>query len=277
MAAPTTAPNAQPRWGSRLEACTTTRSLRWGVHEPLRIIDLGRMAYEPAYRLQCDHLEEVLAGRDVHAPDSPHFGRVLLVEHDPVITVSRRGEKTEHLIATPQMLSDAGVAVAATDRGGDITYHGPGQLVVYPILDLNTLNLGIHEYMRLLESTVIDCCADFGVAAQRDAAATGVWVPRRGDSASAPAKICAMGVRVRRWVSMHGLALNVTTNLDHFRLIVPCGLTGRSVTSLQHELGTACPSMDTVKSALVAHLKTHLDGAYQRAVNARPVPAPEPR
>lgn len=235
------------------------------------------MAYEPAYCLQCDHLEEVLVGRETPVPASPHFGRVLLVEHDPVITVSRRGEKTEHLVATPEMLAQTGVAVAPTDRGGDITYHGPGQLVVYPILDLNALNLGIHEYMRLLESTVIDCCADFGVAAQRDPAATGVWVPRRGEDQAAPAKICAMGVRVRRWASMHGLALNVTTNLDHFRLIVPCGLTGRSVTSLQRELGTACPSMDTVKSALVAHLRARLDGAYQRAVNARPTPAPEPR
>lgn len=170
---------------------------------------------------------------------------LLLVEHDPpVITISARKTARQHLVATPDMLARAGVEVCETDRGGDITYHGPGQLVVYPILDLNTLGLRLHGYMRLLEQVVIDTLARFGIEGHRDEAATGVWV---GDS-----KICAMGVRVSRWVTMHGLALNVTTNLDHFDLIVPCGLVGRGVTSMARELGEACPSMDEVKEALAS-------------------------
>lgn len=235
------------------------------VSAVLRIIDLGRMAYEPAYHMQCQHVEGVVASRG-RQNGPPHLGRILLVEHEPVITVSRRAESGKHLLASPEMLAREGVALAPTDRGGDITYHGPGQLVVYPILDLNALNVRVHELMRLMESAVIDCCADFGVTGERDACATGVWVPRPGGTA---AKLCAMGVRIRRWVTMHGLALNVTTNLDHFDLIVPCGLAGRKVTSLQRELGEGCPGMDTVKSALVAHLSAHIEAAYRRAVDAR--------
>lgn len=226
------------------------------------------MSYEAAYAVQTEHHAEVLAARESGAP---MIGRVLLVEHDPpVITISRRPEARSHLIAGDGMLRAAGVTLAETDRGGDITYHGPGQLVAYPIVDLNHVNLGLHGYMRLLEGAVIECCAAFGVPAERDSAATGVWVPRPGspDGVRAAAKVCAMGVRVRRWVSLHGLALNVTTNLDHFGLIVPCGLAGRAVTSLQRELGPACPAMDTVKSALGASLVEHLlharHGAEQR-------------
>src|SRR5262249_23731675 len=160
------------------------------------------------------------------------------VEHDPpVITVTPRAGV--NLLASPEALAAAGIEVEETDRGGDITYHGPGQLVVYPILDLNLLKLRLHEYMRMLAAAVIDTCAAFGVRARRDVCATGVWVPRGDADASngtcgslTDAKICAMGVRVRRWVTMHGLALNVTTDLSHFSHIVPCGLVGRPVTSL---------------------------------------------
>jgi lipoyl(octanoyl) transferase len=262
--------------------------------DELRVIDLGRMAYEPAYQLQREHLEEVLASRGAGRPE---VGRLLLVEHDPVITISKRPTAAGHLVATEEVLLREGVAVARTDRGGDITYHGPGQLVAYPILDLNHLNLRLHEYMRLLEEVVIQTCARFGVRARRDEGATGVWVDldgatgragSGGGSATAPvdepedgptsgaggrvhrpskatvggtmgdsaggAKICAMGVRLRKWVSMHGLALNVRTNLDHFQLIVPCGLIGRPVTSLEHLLGDRCPPMDEVKRELAARL-----------------------
>lgn len=242
--------------------------LEYCVGEPLRIIDLGRMKYEPAYRVQCEHVEEVVASRETPQNGSPHLGRILLVEHEPVITISRRAESGRHLLASPEMLARSGVALAPTDRGGDITYHGPGQLVVYPILDLNALNLRIHEFMRLMESAVIDCCGDFGVKGERDRCATGVWV-RDQTVDGAPTKICAMGVRIRRWVTMHGLALNVTTNLDHFDLIVPCGLAGRKVTSLERELGETCPGMDTVKSALTAHLGAYVERAYRRALEAR--------
>jgi lipoyl(octanoyl) transferase len=230
----------------------------------LPVIDLGRLPYEPAYQTQLTYLEEVLAAREAGEPVP---GYLLLVEHDPVITISRRAGASNHLLATPEMLRQQGVTVAETDRGGDITYHGPGQLVAYPILDLNLLNLGLHEYMRLLEQSVIDTCAGYGLETFRDPAATGVWM--NSAHHPTPAKIAAMGVRVRRWVSLHGLALNVTTNLDHFKLIVPCGLAGRPVTSMHAELSSACPAFDTVKRDLAQHLTRHLQAAAEEAAAAR--------
>jgi lipoyl(octanoyl) transferase len=225
----------------------------------LPVIDLGRMAYEPAYRTQVSYLDQALAARNA---GSPVPGFLLLVEHDPVITISRRAGAAKHLIATPDLLAQRGVTVAETDRGGDITYHGPGQLVAYAILDLNALNLGLHAYMRLLEQAVIDTCAAFGVPTHRDPAATGVWTDK-GD-----AKIAAMGVRVRRWISLHGLALNVTTNLPNFQLIVPCGL-NRPVTSLQQELGPACPTMDQAKTTLQRSLTRLIEEAWNTAAPKR--------
>ena len=229
--------------------------------ETLRVVDLGRMGYAPAYDEQCRHVEEVLAARAIR----PEVGRLLLVEHDPVITVSRRAGAGAHVLATPGMLETHGVAIEATDRGGDVTYHGPGQLVLYPILDLNLLNLNVHDHMRLLEQSVIDACARFGIEGRRDPGATGVWVTSEGRLA----KICAFGVRVRKWVSMHGLAINVTTNLAHFDLIVPCGLAGRPVTSLERELGERSPGLDEVKRVLVACLSERVGAAAERACERR--------
>ena len=226
------------------------------------------MAYAEAFELQRRLQLEVIASRETSDEGRMHL---LLVEHDPpVITISRRKSARSNLVATPRMLEDAGVELAETDRGGDITYHGPGQLVVYPILDLNVLNLRLHSYLRFLEQVVIDTIKKFGVEGQRDSEATGVWVGgesigegieasgqqgikdrggRVGDSSSS--KICAMGVRVSRWVTMHGLALNVHPDHSHFDLIVPCGLAGRTVTSLRQELEKACPAMSDVKSTIV--------------------------
>ncbi len=221
---------------------------------PPRFIPLGPMEYRAAYAEQLRHVGEVLAARERGEPET---GRILFVEHvPPVITVSRRPGAAAHLLATPTQLAAYGVVVEETDRGGDITYHGPGQLVAYPIIDLASLGLGLHDYMRLLEQAVIDTCAAFGVAAHRDCGATGVWV---GESPAA--KVCALGVRVKRWITMHGLALNVTTNLEHFGLIVPCGLAGRPVTSLQRLLGPACPTMDRVAGELESQLRSVLGAA----------------
>ena len=196
---------------------------------------------------------------------------LLLVEHDPpVITISRRQGARQHLIATDAQLRMAGIEVTETDRGGDITYHGPGQLVVYPILDLNAIGLRLASYMRFLEQNVIDVLARFGVEGMRDQStppATGVWVQScdahglQSVGEASAKKICALGVRVSKWVSLHGLALNVTTNLEHFNLIVPCGLVGRSVTSMERELAASggCPSMDEVKRAMVEQFTRALD------------------
>ena len=224
----------------------------------LELRDLGRMKYADALALQREIQAEVIARRGTASEGT---GVVLLVEHDPpVITVSRRPDARQHLIATDMQLRAAGVEVAQTDRGGDITYHGPGQLVVYPILDLNWLGLRLISYLRFLEQIIMDVLSRFEIEGVRDECATGVWVARRAgtplDGASpgscnvSTSKIAAIGVRVSRWVAMHGLALNVTTDLDHFNLIVPCGLAGRSVTSMKQILGNACPSMEEVKRAM---------------------------
>ena len=182
---------------------------------------------------------------------------LLLVEHDPpVITVSRRPGAAEHVIAGDERLAQLGVQKVETDRGGDVTWHGPGQLVAYPILDLHRLDLRIHGYMRFLEQAVIDTLAGFGVQGLRDETATGVWV----GEGSPTRKICAFGVRVSRWATLHGLALNVCPDLGQFGLIVPCGLAGRPVTSLAAELGARAPGMAETKAALVGHLS----GAVER-------------
>jgi lipoyl(octanoyl) transferase len=221
-----------------------------------RVIQLGRMAYPEALALQREHVEAVIAARGEGATDP---GRVLVVEHDPVITVSRRRGAEAHVLADGARLRAAGVALEPTDRGGDVTYHGPGQVVVYPILDLNALHLRLHEYMRVLEQAVIDALGRWGVRGVRDPEATGVWVERpRPDGAPELAKVAAMGVRVRRWVSMHGLALNVRPDLGHFGLIVPCGLAGRPVTSMAELLGAGCPEPEEAAAAVVGALTSLL-------------------
>ncbi len=230
------------------------------MHARFIVRDLGLIPYPEAFALQRELLEQVIASRA--GPGAP-AGHVLLLEHPAVITRTPRAAAADHLLASPETLAREGVTLADTDRGGDITYHGPGQLVAYPILDLNRLGLGLHDYMRLLEQAVIDTCAEFGVHTVRDAGATGVWT--RGPDGEPHAKVCAMGVRLRRWVSMHGLALNVSTNLRHFQFIVPCGLAGRPVTSLGALLGERTPNMAQAKSVLTRHLLSHLDASAARA------------
>lgn len=222
----------------------------------LVVQDLGRLPYREAYELQ-------VAARDALMGDRDRPASLLLVEHDPpVITVSRRPSAASHLVASAEHLREAGVQVEPTNRGGDITYHGPGQLVVYPILDLRALDLRLHDYMRLLEDAAIRTLARFNVVGRRDQCATGVWVDDARDPEGG-AKICAIGIRVSRHITMHGLALNVSTDLAHFDFIVPCGLEGRPVTSLAAMLRqqgiVAVPSMAVVKGAFVASLRQAIE------------------
>jgi lipoate-protein ligase B len=188
---------------------------------------------------------------------------LLLVEHPPVITFGRRPEVNRNLVASDEHLAGLGVDVVQSDRGGDITFHGPGQLVVYPIVRLNDHRLSVGGYVQMLQSIVIDALKDFGVAAHRDEWAIGAWV---GEGAASE-KICAIGVRIRRGVSMHGLALNVSTDLTKFDLIVPCGLRGRGVTSLQKILGSQTPSMEAVKRAVVKSFQVRLHTSPCRGDN----------
>lgn len=228
----------------------------------IEVIDLGRMPYADAYRIQSEHLERVVASRESPAPIP---GVILLVEHDPVITVSRRAGAESNVTASPDALRLAGVDVQPTDRGGDVTYHGPGQLVAYPIIDLNAHHLRIIDYIRLLEAAILDTLRELGLPAHTDPTATGVWVkPPPGTPHAADAKIAAIGVRVRHWVSMHGLSINVDPDMRHFNLIVPCGLHGRGVTSLREVLGEACPPMERVKLIVADALRERLGTAGRR-------------
>jgi lipoyl(octanoyl) transferase len=212
------------------------------------IQDLGTMAYREAWALQEATHAEVLGGAEE---------RILLVEHPPVITFGRRPGVDRNIVAPPEVLQSRGVDVVPSDRGGDVTFHGPGQLVAYPIVRLIDHQLSVGGYVRALEVAVIQCLSDFGVAARKDDCAVGVWVD--GGSGTL-AKICAIGVRVRRGVTLHGLALNVTTDLSFFDLIIPCGLVGRPVTSLQQLVGDQAPPMQHVKQVLGERLVEALSG-----------------
>ncbi|MSR29083.1 MAG: lipoyl(octanoyl) transferase [Phycisphaerales bacterium] len=235
-------------------------------HPPIvDFVDLGRISYASAYEIQRQAHERVVAARiELQSPRmrGESAGTVYLLEHDPpVVTVSRRSGAAEHVLASPERLAQLGVELVETDRGGDVTWHGPGQVVAYLILDLNRLGLRIHGYLRLLEGAVIATVAEFGLEGRRDPSATGVWI---GDG-----KVCAMGVRLSRWVSMHGIALNVDPDLSQFGLIVPCGLVGRSVTSLRRELGDRCPTVDEAKSALRERLSAAIKEAAEAALSGR--------
>jgi len=222
---------------------------------PFEVQDLGRLAYAPALARQRLIHQQVLAGQ------SPPT--LLLVEHDPVITLSRSGSTAKHLLADKTQLALLGIDVQPTDRGGDITYHGPGQLVAYPILPLTCWGLNVGHYMRLLERVAIDTAATFAVTAIQLPRCVGVWV-----DGSPPRKLCALGVRVRKNVSLHGLAFNVAPDLTHYQTIVPCGLAGKGVTSLAQLLGLAAPAMEQVKPVLVDALRHQLDlAAAHRACN----------
>ena len=168
---------------------------------------------------------------------------LLLLEHPPVITLGARNRQgATHIVASPEELEREGVAVFDTGRGGDVTYHGPGQLVGYPILDLNPDRRDVHRYVRDIEEVMIRAVAPFGVMARRLEGKTGIWVGELGREN----KLGAIGIRISRWITSHGFALNVSTNLRHFDLIVPCGIAELGVTSLDKLLGRDVPMVDVM-------------------------------
>jgi lipoyl(octanoyl) transferase len=219
----------------------------------MNVRDLGQMDYRQAWALQEQAHADVMNGGQE---------QLFLVEHPPVITFGRRPGIERNLLASAEMLADRGVQVVPSDRGGDITFHGPGQLVAYPIIRLADHGLSVGAYVHLLEKIIIEVLQTFGVGAQTDPLAVGVWT---SGPACSTAKVCAIGVRIRRGVTLHGLALNVTTDLGFFDLIVPCGLTNRTVTSLQQLLGDAAPPMATVKRELARQLQQHLAAVPSRS------------
>jgi lipoyl(octanoyl) transferase len=206
---------------------------------------LGRVDYADALALQQRLVEERRHGAITDT--------LLLLEHPPVVTLgvkTRRGPN--HIVASADQLAREGVTVHETGRGGDVTYHGPGQLVAYPILDLAPDRKDVHRYVRDLESVIIRAIGEFGIVGRRVEGLTGVWVgPEGGEQ-----KIAAIGVRISRWITSHGFALNVSSNLSHFNLIVPCGISDRGVTSMERLLGRPVP-MSQVEDAVVRAFELH--------------------
>jgi lipoyl(octanoyl) transferase len=220
----------------------------WDVRV-IEIRRLGVVPYGEGLELQKRLVEERRAGR---IPD-----QLLLLEHPPVITlgVKARNDRS-HVLATPDALEAQGVELFETGRGGDVTYHGPGQIVGYPILDLRPDRCDVHRYVRDIEEVLIRAAADFGVAAGRIEGLTGVWVGGE--------KLAAIGVRISRWITSHGFAFNVSTNLDHFDLIVPCGIAGKGVTSLSRLLGRRVAPEDVQRSLVAAFAAVFGRRAHER-------------
>ena len=214
---------------------------------------LGRIPYADALALQRSLVDERRAGR---VDDL-----LLLLEHPHVLTLGVRGDGgRSHILATREVLDSRGVDVHESGRGGDITYHGPGQIVGYPVIDLQPDRCDVHRYVRDIEEVLIRTAADYGITAGRVEGLTGVWVGRD--------KLAAIGVRIARWVTSHGFALNVTTDLEYFNLIVPCGLAGRGVTSLARELGRVVDVAD-VEDRIAAHFCD----VFARTARLNPIPA----
>ncbi len=221
----------------------------------LAVRHLGTVAYDEALALQRALVEQRKRGE---IPDT-----LLLLQHPHVLTLGVKGDGGRgHILASAERLDALGVAVSETGRGGDVTYHGPGQLVAYPIIDLDPDRRDVHRYVRDLEEVMIRVVASFGVTAGRISGKTGTWVrvPPDGERAETPAggpgqarppeKIGALGVRISRWITSHGIALNVWTDLEYFQLIVPCGIAEYGVTSLEREIGVQIP-MDQVEARFV--------------------------
>jgi lipoyl(octanoyl) transferase len=203
----------------------------------LEVRRLGTVGYAEALAMQRALVEERRADR---VPDL-----LILLQHPAVITLGVKGDGgRSNVVATPERLSELGIAVEETGRGGDVTYHGPGQIVGYPIIDLRPDRQDVHRYVRDLEEVMIRTCADYGLTAGRISGLTGTWLGAE--------KIGAIGVRISRWITSHGFAFNVSTRLDHFQLIVPCGISDRGVTSLENATGQTIAVPD-VEDRLVRH------------------------
>ena len=215
----------------------------------LQVRRLGTVSYPEALAMQRALVEERRADRVGDL--------LLLLQHPPVITVGVKGDGgRSNVVATPERLAELGIAVEETGRGGDVTYHGPGQIVGYPIVDLRPDRQDVHRYVRDLEEVMIRTCADYGLEAGRIQGLTGAWIGSE--------KIGAIGVRISRWITSHGFAFNVSTRLDHFQLIVPCGIADRGVTSLEQATGRSI-AVEEVEDRIVGHFANVFDREVRRA------------
>lgn len=206
-------------------------------------VPLGQLGYAEALELQRNLARDRIFGT---IPQD----LLLLVEHPPVVTLGR-SSKEKHLVASPEFLQSKGVELFEVERGGDVTFHGPGQLVGYPIIDLKRHRQDLHWYLRKIEEALINALGDYGIAGERNTAFTGVWTHGK--------KIASIGVHARDWVTWHGFALNVTTDLSYFDLIIPCGIDGVVMTSIGRELGLEQISMQDVRDRVTAKFADAFD------------------
>ena len=214
----------------------------------VQVRDLGLIDYKEAWDLQESLLKKSVDLKVLNRTNETNYlpeNHLLFCEHPHVYTLGKSG-KPEHLLLNEKQLVDASALYYKINRGGDITYHGPGQLVMYPILDLEQFFTDIHKYLRYLEEVVILTLAHFGIVADRHEGLTGVWIDPNTEMAR---KICAMGVKCSRWITMHGIGFNVNSDLSYFSNIIPCGIDDKAVTSMEKELGKKIP-MDEVKHEL---------------------------
>ena len=223
-------------------------------NKKVQVVDLNLVPYQEAWDMQERIMAEIseikLANRDRTQSEisiTPNY--LLFCQHPHVYTLGKSGDAS-HLLMREEFLHTINATFLKTNRGGDITYHGPGQLVGYPIFDLENFYTDIHLYLRMLEEAIILTCQDYGLIAGRINGLTGVWVNHESDQAR---KICAFGVKASRWISMHGFAFNVNSDLSYFSHIVPCGISEKGVTSLSHELGVGVNEIE-VKEAVLGHL-----------------------
>ncbi|WP_372974012.1 lipoyl(octanoyl) transferase LipB [Muriicola sp.] len=222
------------------------------MNKKVGLQELGLKDYKDTWDYQEELFQEILGikirnrreGTDLPTPN--HF---LFVEHPHVYTLGKSGD-ISNLLVPEDHLREKGATFYKINRGGDITYHGPGQIVGYPILDLDNFFTDIHKYLRLLEEMIILTLADYGLKGKRSKGETGVWLDVDTPFAR---KICAMGVRASRWVTMHGFAFNINTDLSYFDMMIPCGIKGKGVTSLNIELGKTEVSMEEVRQKLLQH------------------------
>lgn len=223
---------------------------------PVQFQDMGTVRYKDAWDFQTQLFQQTvdlkLANRKEHPHNpKPTTDHLLFVEHPPVFTLGKSGDLA-HLLIQEEQLRAEGIDYFPVNRGGDITYHGPGQIVGYPILDLDHWFTDIHKYLRFLEEVIILTLSDYGLTAGRSSGETGVWLDAGTPFAR---KICAMGVKASRWTTMHGFALNANTNLAHFNYIIPCGIADKAVTSLHLEVGKPVDEGE-LKSRLKHHFET---------------------
>lgn len=231
------------------------------MNKIVTIKELGLLDYAKAFEIQTDLFNEILQIKSDNLKQNSQLktpNYFLFVEHHHVYTLGKSGD-INNLLLNQEQLEQRRITFHQSNRGGDITYHGPGQIVGYPILDLDNFFSDIHEYMRVLEEVIIATIAEYGLKGERSEGETGVWLDVGTPFAR---KICALGVKTSRWVTMHGFALNVSTNLGYFDHIIPCGIRGKAVTSLEAELGKKIP-FDEVKLKIQYHFAHLFNATFQ--------------